>query len=268
MRLGQTIYPLQDNKFAYVHSTMAIAGGYSLYLPASDVGGYVLVAGVMPCVYLTTPPATGWNEVFTGFMPVNPMYYLSTTSGTNVIHPQLQYSYGQGQPFTGVVWIPPHPHRPYELQVFGVADSQLISTARFGAAFVNNAQWYFVPDDTSNVENSLTQLEQINQAAQSILESLTSTAEQDSVSQAFVSQINDVLDQMDELTEHFNDIVNRPPVQEVLPNTLPPDIIDYQDTVYLQFSEYMTQFFSNQLILSLLLIFAVMGLLAFVLFKR
>lgn len=207
-------------------STPYASGGYSVAIPASSVGGYLIVAGYYPIV--SGVNGSGWFSPTTYSFLV-PFYFISTRIDTVKASSSTISGIG-AMPFSGIVYIPPHSGTLY-LNVYGMLPGENSATNYYGAYKLQGATIQFVPDDTSSSGGSqqvVEQLQQVNQNIQNIYNEMQSSSEDNQYADELLDQLDQLMDSIDNLTQQIEDNTSRPPPEDIVPS-IPPVLISPPD---------------------------------------
>lgn len=244
-------------------STQYPSGGYSVAIPANNVGGYLIVAGYYP---ITGSSGSGWYSP-SSYTLLTPFYFISTEIKT--VKPSSSTVPGIGaDPFSGIVYIPPHVGTLY-LNVYGVLPGDNSNQNWYGAYKAQGATIQFVPDTSSSggSQQVVEQLQQVNQNIQNIYNEMQSSPEDNQYADELLDQLGQLMDSIDNLTQQIEDNTNRPSPDDLLPSA-PLDLLPPSDDAALVGYEAVSSILAAPLMLSLLFMVFTLAFIRYVLFGK
>lgn len=234
-------------------SVGSYTGGYIVTIPANTQSGYLVVAGYLPAMSYTS--VSGWGSPPLINYPV-PFYVLSSS---NTFAPTVLNSHDDGQPFTGVVYVPAHTNTLYLFVYAGQAGTGVY----LGAYSASNAFINFVPD----TDSSGPLLQQILSQLQDIKSEVTSSPDDNQAAQAIVDQIEQTMEEIEELNKQIEDNTNRPDPDDLLPSA-PVELLPPSDDAAVAGYEAVSSILASPLMLSLLVMVFTLAFVRYVLFGK
>lgn len=241
-----------DSDLRKVYATATYVGGYSIQIPASDVSGYMIVAGYYPIT--SNASGSGWF-VPSSYQVLTPFYQITTGFA-----PYAYTDSVTGQPFTGIVYIPAH-SQTIRLTVYGHRDS-----TRNGAGRSSNAIMYFVPDNEATGD-VVSGLQDINQSIQNIYNEIQSSPEDDQYADELLEQLQGIMDSIDELTQQIEENTNRPPPESLVPS-MPPVLVTPPDAPSQDGRTAISDILATSIITNILIMVFSLAFLRYVLFGK
>lgn len=247
-----------------------VSGGYIVTVPANAQSGYLVVAGYNTITY-ASKPSNGWASVSSGYFVTEPYYYISSSISSTPMDFTNDDAYPfNGEPFTGIVFVPAHTSTLY-LVVYGKQTNQAAQNYN-GARALSNAFINFVPetagpDYSSILQQILSQLQGLKSDASSILGQVTSTPEENQAAQAIVDQIEQTMEEIEELNKQIEDNTNRPDPDDLLPSA-PAELLPPSDDAAAAGYEVVSSILASPLMLSLLVMVFTLAFVRYVLFGK
>lgn len=234
----------------YSTSITATTAGVIIQIPANSQSGYFIAAGFVPCQVV--------NNSFSRVLSAN--YFVSSTISIPIANDGSNSTGTPSVEWTGVVYIPAHTNTLY-LHIFGdYGDATAnIGGYRYGTAFMN-----FIPESTSGLSEVLNAMANNLYLIRSQLQSSTA---QNNASKAFVSQIDELMSQIDQLNQTIEDNTFRPPADSILPSP-PSDLLPPSDAAASLAFSSISSILSHQVILSVLIMVFTLAFSRYVLFGK
>lgn len=121
--------------------------------------------------------------------------------------------------------------------------------------------------NSGNVSGIVSALDTVNDKLQSTLDQLTSSDDDNELTQQILDKMDELMEEIDELNLTINDKANRPPPEDIVPS-MPPQLLEPTDPSAIEGRNFITDLLSSQFFLTFLLMVFTLAFIRYVLFGK